>query len=239
MDNNDMDKKEIKKEEVEDKSNVEEILDELEEKDVKKHGEYSAYLEKANYLLDKYRSAMFFIFFQILIILLLTYGYLATKSNTTVEVLLPKIVKDSDYGKLKIGLNESNELYYKVFGYYIVQYLYNANPTDIKDKIITLKSLIYPSKLPQYENSIDAFEKNIINNSITMKYVETESNVSMKDGIANYYSAGVLTEKVGEYSSTKKFCKTNIEMFTKQYMLFVNSISKECKSLDSGKKHEQ
>lgn len=218
---------------------VEAVLDELEKKDIKKNGKNSAYLEKANYLLEKYKSAMFFVFFQILIILLLIYGYLTTKSDTTVEVMLPKIVKDTDYGKLKIGLNESNELYYKIFGRYIVNDLYNSNESNINDKIIVLKSLIYPEKLPDYEKSIDNFAENIIQNGITVTYKETEGEVNTSNGISNYKSKGVLNIKIGKYSKKEEFCETNIEMFTKNYMLFVNSISRSCRDINSGKKSNE
>lgn len=200
--------------------------------------QYTGYLDKVNYLADKYRSAVFFIFLQFFVILFLIFGYLSVKSNIVVEVILPKVVKDTDYGKLKIGINSSNPLYYKVWGEYIVTMLLNSNADNIVENISTFQNIIYPDVYNKYKKDLKKMKDYIIKNDADLKYKEVKKNISIKNGEALFSSSGILTSKLGRYKSKKSNCTVNIKMKTENYMLFVTSFVKQCKNLniEDGKK---
>lgn len=204
-------------------------MKELKDKDVKKNGDTTAYIDRANYLLEKYRSALFFLFAQGLVILYLIFGFLSIKENTVVEVMLPKVVKDTDYGKLKVGINSSNELYYKIFGSYIVSMILNSNSGNIEESIGTLKNLIFPDSFNMYAEKLDSFAAFIERNKASLKYVEYESTTSVdSSGEALYVSKGMIKTKIGDYADKDSVCTTKVRMITKNYMLFVTSFVKSC-----------
>jgi len=208
------------------------LIKKSKDKDVKKNGPSGAYLDRIDYLVEKYKTALFFVFAQLLVILLLLFGYLNMKSNTTVEVLLPKIVKDTDYGKLKIGLNSSNKLYYKIMGNYISTLMLNSKFDNINENTIEFKKLLYPDVYDKYVKNIDGFKDFIINNKVKLSYKELSSNITMEKGKKALFSTkGILNMELGSFDKKRQICTTEVEMITKNYMLFVTAFSKTCVKL--------
>lgn len=218
---------------------AEELLDKYEKKDIEKNGKGSAYIEKTNYLVEKYKTALFFIFVQLLVILLLIFGYLSVKKSTVVEVVLPKIVKDTDYGKLHIGIDTSNELYYKVMGSYIVNTILNTDKNKIEKDSDILKKMMFPEVEKHYEKKIDSYKNFIIKNDAKVKYTEISEKVSISDkGEALFESYGKVNIQLGQYKTKTSLCTTSVKMVTKNYMLFVTSFVKECNDNSSSTKDE-
>ena len=210
------------------------LINELEKKVVSKKGKSGAFLDKTNYLVEKYRTALFFIFLQLFVILFLIFGYLSVKSDTVVEVMLPKVIKDTDYGKLKIGINSSNKLYYQIFGSYLVKMLFSSDSSNIDKNILTFKRLIYPENIGKYSKNIEDFKNFVVTNSATLSYLPLEESTKInKKGIAVFSSKGVLGTKIGNYPKKKSICTTKIKMFTKNYMLFVSALDKTCTDINS------
>jgi len=206
-------------------------MSKLKNKDVKKNGGKTAYIDRANYLLEKYRAALFFLFVQGLVILYLLFGFLSIKQNTIVEVMLPKIVKDTDYGKLKIGIDTSNDLYYKIFGSYIVEMVMNARKSNIDGKVEVLKKLLFPEVLGEYGKRINSYADFIKKNNADVRYTEYEHSVSTNENKeTTYVSKGLLKIKLGRYPEKKSICETKVKMITKNYMLFVTSFVRKCES---------
>ena len=216
-------------------------IEKIEKKDIKKNGEASAFVEKTNYLVEKYRSALFFIFFQMFIILFLLFGYLSIKSNTIVEVDLPKIVKDSDYGKLKIGIGVANELYYTVWGRYVVDSVLNIDVKSMDEKLAVLSKMMLPSVLTKYSKKLKDFRRFIADNNAVLKYTSTESSTEIVDGIGVYKSKGVERIKLGEYDEKKQLCDVEVKMQVKNFMLFITSFQRTCQDVThkNGKADEQ
>jgi len=209
------------------------IIEKEEEKAIKKNGKYGVYVEKINYIADKYKSALFFIFLQLMVILILVFGYFTVKEHTVVEVVLPKVIKDTDYGKLKIGINSSNPLYYQVWGRYVSETLFNSNPKNIKKNIEDVKRMIYPEVLEKYSKPLIDFKEFIILNSASLNYQEVKSSIKiLEDNSALFQTEGVLETKIGMYKSKKSFCKTSVKMMTSHYMLFITSFVKKCSPIE-------
>lgn len=213
-----------------------EMIEKYKEKDIKKNGRTSAYIERTNYLVEKYKTALFFIFVQLLVILFLIFGYLNIKSNTVVEVMLPKVLKDTDYGKLKIGINGSNKLYYKIFGSYISEMVLNSNKKNVVQNTDILKELIYPEVLSIYSKKIDNFQRFVVNNDAELKYTQLEESISInenKEGV--YLTKGHLKTRLGVYNEKDSICTVEVKMVTKSYMLFVTSFVKHCSDINNTK----
>lgn len=213
------------------------LLDKLKKKDLKKNGKKGAYLSRIDYLVEKYKTALFFLFVQMLTILLLIFGYLNIKAKTTVEVRLPKVVKDTDYGVLKIGLNESNSLYYRIMGNYFTESMFNANADNIEERTIEFKKILYPEIYEQYGKNIDEFKNFVVNNKASLSYNELKSDVKInEDKSALFTTKGVLDIKIGSFGKKQQLCTTKVKMITENYMLFILGFSKTCTNVSETKK---
>lgn len=207
-------------------------IDKIAKKDTKKNGTKSSYIERTNYLAEKYRSSLFFIFLQFFVIIFLTFGYLTVKKNTVVEVVLPKVIKDSEYGKLKIGIGTANELYYRVWGGFIAESVLNINKDNLDENINILKKMMLPSVLKEYSGKIRSLKKFVIDNRAVMNYSMLESSTVIKDGIGIYKSKGVVGVKLGKYKKKDELCHIEVKMQVKNYMLFITSFVKQCEKTE-------
>ena len=220
--------------------NATEQVNEMVEKDVKKNGKKGAYIERVNYLSEKYKSSLFFIFLQLMIIIFLIFGYLGVKENTIVEVVLPKIVKDSEYGKLKIGIGVANELYYKVWGDYITNSILNINKKNVHEHMSVLEKMMLPSVYKEYKNKLESYKSYVITNDAKINYTELESTIKIIDGEAIYKSKGRESIKLGQYKKSNQICNVEVKMKVENYMLFLTSFQRNCADTnsESGKVNE-
>lgn len=190
-----------------------------------------AYLDRVSYLVDKYRTALFFIFFQMIVILLLTFGYLSVKQSVIVEVVMPKVVKDSNYGELRVGISSANDMYYKVWGEEIVRLTVNTEPETMQENFNGFYSMLHPKIEKTYRKTFNKFVQQNVTNKITSKFEELKHVIERDGDHVTYSVKGVLQTNVDGFKNEKYLCNYSFGFEIVNYMLFIDQYKKKCEPI--------
>ncbi|MHC3995770.1 TraE/TraK family type IV conjugative transfer system protein [Thiomicrolovo sp. ZZH C-3] len=215
-------------------------LIEKSEKRRQKNQKKSPYLVRIDYLVEKYRTALFFVFFQIIVILILTAEIVSVKDRVVMSVNLPKTIHEGDYGQVEVGMNDSNDLFYKVWGKYLIESTAQAKPEEVQENFNELHSMMHRSVATSFKPVLDKYAAYNVKNKITTEFkaepfkVDRNPDEYDDDDIVVVRTGGVQTRKIGRLKKERYSCDYSIAFKTFNYQLFVMGYKRKCEPLDLG-----
>lgn len=172
------------------------------------------------------RYFQIFIAILILILIFLSVGYFRLSNNLTMIVKMP------NYGEIKIARMQADSLYYRVWGDYILNYIANFNPTNIKDHIE--KSLVVFDRdvLIEKKLQFEAYYQSIKTNRITQtfKFNDQKVKIDIEDsgGGANVIFDGVATQSISDLAIRKKSCYYEMHFIINDGEIVQDSLKTNC-----------
>lgn len=166
--------------------------------------------------------------FQLIIIVVLLIGYLRLTSQKEFAVFLP------DYGIAKVGRMKANELYYKVWGDYVISRIADFTPTTIQHNVEQASVIFDSSSWNHQKPHIDKYVKVIEDNSISQEFKFNDDDVKIeisKDGskaILQY--TGIAHQNINKLSQQTIKCVYRFGFFVADGKPYQESIYTNCLS---------
>ena len=181
---------------------------------------------------NKYLTFMSFIFIVIIVYLLISISKLEEKIKISVEIP-PKIYQT---GKIYVGYEEANDLFYKLWGEYVAREIGNYSPVNIDEKINKVLYLFAPSQIIKAQSDFLKFAKNVKNNLITNTFIPYKTKAN-KNG--EVIVEGLAHQSVGNNLLNKTFlCKYNMKFKIEDYHLFLYKFITDCKQISKTEEQE-
>lgn len=192
---------------------------------MKKYGE--EYLDKINDYVDKNKKDTFMVTLLGVIIFLLVIGYINIRSDMVMSITLPKTIKSE--GEVRVGYNKANDLFYQVWGQYIVSQYASLSPSTVSNKLNEILNIVESFKGPLYSPQFQKKVEYIKTNGITQTYIPGKQMVlpNKQNDLTIFHSEGVLEERIGG-TIIKSSCEYNIGMKIDNYTLFIGLINEKC-----------
>jgi hypothetical protein len=161
-------------------------------------------------------------------------GYMNITKKLTMTMEIPSTIRES--GTLKVGYQDANDLYFKVWGQWFVDEYSSLEPKNASKKLTMLLSLVDAEKAVLYRPLFEKKKNHIKTNKITQKYIPTPSSEvilkNKQNGLTIFHSEGLMIEKIGRVE-IRKSCKYNIGLSVDNYTLIFGLVSEECKKIGS------
>lgn len=172
------------------------------------------------------RYFQIFIAILILILIFLSIGYFRLSNNLTTIIKMP------NYGEIKIGKMQSDALYYRVWGDYVLNYIANFSPTDIKDRIekslVVFDRDVLIEKKPQFEKYYQSIKTNRIVQNFKFNDQEVEIDMEDSGGSASVTYNGIATQKISDLAIRKKPCYYKMHFLINNGEIVQDSLSTNC-----------
>lgn len=172
------------------------------------------------------RYFQIFIAILILILIFLSVGYFRLSNNLTTIVKMP------NYGEIKIGKMQSDPLYYRVWGDYVLGYIANFTPTDIKDHIekslVVFDRDVLIEKKPQFEKYYQSIKTNRIVQNFKFNDQNVEINMEDSGGSASVSYEGIATQKISDLAIRKKPCYYKMHFLINNGEIVQDSLKTNC-----------
>lgn len=166
--------------------------------------------------------------FQLVIIFILIVGYWRLTSQKEFAVHIP------DYGIVKVGRMKANELYYKVWGDYVVSRIANFTPTTIRHNVEKASVIFDKASWNHQKPHIDKYMKVIEDNSISQDFSFNDDDVKLqisKDGKnATLQYTGTAHQDINKLSQQTIKCSYTFGFFVDDGRPYQESISTNCLS---------
>ena len=186
------------------------------------------YLDQLDYLIERNRLLIFFVLFQIAVIIMLIIGYLGLKKDLVLRVDIPP--KFYQTGMLYVGSMKANDLYYKVWGEYLVRELANFSPDTIGKHLNNVLYMLDPDKVTFYQHLFAKKLQSVTENQMVREFIPSTVSVESDNGEnGTVIVKGVAKENIGNgLSISYKKCTYTLKMKIENYHLFVESIDEQC-----------
>lgn len=182
------------------------------------------YVDRLMKAIEDNRILAFITLAQIIIIFMLILGYIALSKKIVVRVdLPPKLYTD---GKIGVGMYSANDLYYKVWGKYVINELANYDPHTIDTKVKEIEYLLEPDFFTKGSQKLLELARYVKENMVRheflpIRYTLTEDNVFIAEGVGKSIigdNLSVMYEK----------CTYKVKFSVTDYRIFINNLSIEC-----------
>lgn len=172
------------------------------------------------------RYFQIFIAILILILIFLSVGYFRLSNNLTTIVKMP------NYGEIRIGKMQSDALYYRVWGDYILSYIANFTPTDIKDHIekslVVFDRDVLIEKKPQFEKYYQSIKTNRIVQNFKFNDQKVKIDMEGSGGSASVIYEGIATQKISDLAIRKKACYYEMHFVINNGEIVQDSLKTNC-----------
>jgi hypothetical protein len=188
------------------------------------------YLDDIGEYIDAHKKDATIKLVLVVIIVILTLGYFRLSRNIEMTLEIPPILRET--GTLKVGYQEANDLYFKVWGQYFVDEYTSLDHKNASKKLNKLLAMIEAKKAVLYQPKLEKKANYIISNKINQRYTHSDEYIESKiqDGYTIFHSEGLLEERIGRVS-IKKSCEYNIGMRVQDHSLLFGLISENCKKI--------
>jgi len=165
-------------------------------------------------------------------IILLTIGYFNISRSLQMTMEIPPVINER--GKITIGYDSANSLYYKVWGSYFVKEYTSLTPLNAAKKLNHLLSMTQSDKAVLYRKPLEKKAQYIKSNKIQQKYTpNSEKILAQKQGdLYIFHSEGLLEEKINRVT-IKSHCEYNVGLKVVNYRLLVGLMNEKCKKIGS------
>lgn len=186
------------------------------------------YLDQLDYLLERNRLLIFFALFQIAVIIMLIVGYFGLKKDLVLRVDIPPKLYQT--GTLYVGSIKANDLYYKVWGEYLVRQFANFSSDTIGKHLNNVLYMLDPDKVTFYQHLFAKKLQSVTENQMVREFTQTSISVKSDSGENGVVTIkGVAKENIGNgLSISYKKCIYTLKMKVENYHLFVESIDEKC-----------
>lgn len=188
------------------------------------------YLDDIGNYIDTHRKdAMTKLVFVVLLVIL-ALGYFKLSRNMEMTMEVPPVLRET--GTLKVGYQEANALYYKVWGQYFVDEYASLDYRNAADKLNKLLGMVEAKKAVLYRPKFEKKVSHIKSNKIEQRYTPSSEKVlpNKQDGYAIFHSEGLLEERIGRVT-IRKSCEYNIGLRVEGYSLLFGLISEKCNKI--------
>lgn len=185
------------------------------------------YLDKINDYVDKNKKDTFTVTLLGVIIFLLVIGYINVRSDMVMSITLPQTIKSE--GEVRVGYNKANDLFYKVWGQYIVSQYTSLSPTNASGKLNEILNIVESFKGPIYSPQFQKKIEYIKSNGIVQTYIPGKEIVlpEKQNDLTIFHTEGILEERIGS-TIIKSSCEYNIGMEIDNYTIFIGLINEKC-----------
>jgi len=165
-------------------------------------------------------------------IILLTLGYFKISRNLEMSMEIPPQINER--GKITIGYDSANSLYYKVWGSYFIKEYTSLTPQNATKKLNHLLSMTQSDKAVLYRPKLEKKAQYIKSNRINQTYIPNEEKMlAAKQGdLYVFHSKGLLEERINRVT-IKKHCEYNVGLKVVNYRLLVGLMNEKCKKIGS------
>lgn len=191
------------------------------------------YIDKMDYIVERNRMLVFFVFVLIAILIILVQGYLSMRNNLKLTIDLPPKIYVS--GQLQVGGGDANKLYYRVWGEYIARMLGTYSPSTIRTNMQNISYILDPAEEVKYQT---AFAKKIdfVESNIEVKRSRFYSfKVTGEPESADLTAKAIVKSDIGNGLKVESSdCTYTIGMNTSDYKIYVSKLQEECVVLNEG-----
>jgi hypothetical protein len=165
-----------------------------------------------------------------ILIILLVFGYMRISKNMQMTMEVPATLRES--GKISIGYDSANDLFFKVWGEYFVDEYTSLSPQNVTTKLNHLLSMTESQKAVVYKELLDKKAMYIKKNRISTKYTPNKEIVLPKKqgNLHIFHSEGLLQERIGNVK-INYHCEYNVGLMVRKYRLLVGLLNEKCKKI--------
>ncbi|PAF53813.1 hypothetical protein BKH42_03535 [Helicobacter sp. 13S00482-2] len=161
-----------------------------------------------------------------LVLFILIYGYFKLSNN------LVALVKMPGYGEIKIAKMQSDPLYFKVWGDYVLSYFANFTSVNIRENIDRGLVVFDKDVLIEKKPAIEAYYQSIITNKITQNFKVRENKVEVKiedsgHGATVLYP-GEAIQEISDLATRKKDCFYEMHFFINNGEIIQDALKTNC-----------
>jgi len=166
-----------------------------------------------------------------LIVLAISFFYM--KETTVVKVELPGKLIYKYSPVVVAGIDGSNEIYYKLWGRYIVNEVANFKSINVFKKIKIIEKMMNPETLALKEKKIDNFAKDLAVNLVNQDFKIDKIKIvrkKIKNGLVNQATLkikGFAKQTIGKKHFSKS-CSYNLKFEFLEGVLYVKNFGTDC-----------
>jgi hypothetical protein len=192
----------------------------------------TSWLDKLDSVIAENSKLFMVLLIQLLIIGLLSIGYMKLIDKIQVNIDLPRIIKEE--GVIVVGKRYANDIFFKMWGREDIEIISQFNQKDIKNKMEYLKERMYPPYYYKYEQLLKDYEKQISTDLVSQKFTFAKENIEIKVdeggsiasvGVKGFYSKTIDEEEI----INAQPCEYGLNYIIEGGHIYVSSFKTTCK----------
>lgn len=199
-------------------------------KDSNKDDDFGFYgkeaLDRSVRLILNNRVFQFIIGVLLFLLSILIYSYFSLSNNLITRITLPP------YGTFDVARMESDPMYYRVWGDFILNYMANFNPQNIEDNIKQGTQVFDHDVLIAKKPEFDAYYQSIKTNQISQQFLFAEADIKIalerSGSLATITYNGVATQNISNLAVRKKECFYQMRFFINDYKIYQEALTTNC-----------